>query len=222
MGLLSTGMSEPEEFTRLPLTFENAFGGRDATHKDVSLHGWEPRNPVGKGFRVNGTNETEKNKALDGWPLPNLEDPACLIRSWKDKPAPAAPGFVCRSWQPRVGFAGTYDEAWMKKRCPILPVDFDNRFFSAAPAGQVCPGYLQGGESVTLTHVTPEGRLSFALPRTRPILETRCLKKLLRLELVLDTVVLSTDEMLCNLVWRGSVRYRDSLDDFEGAVLSHS
>jgi hypothetical protein len=35
-------------------------------------------------------------------------------------------------------------------------------------------------------------------------------------------VVLSTDEMLCNLVWRGSVRYRDSLDDFEGAVLSHS
>jgi hypothetical protein len=143
-----------------------------------------------------------------------------LIRSWKDKPAPAAPGFVGRGWQPRLGFAGTYDEAWIKKRCPILPVDFDNRFFNAAPPGQVCPGYLKGGEPVTLTNVTPEGRLSFALPRERLVVETRCLTKLLKLDLVLDTVVLAADEKLCLVVWRGSVRYRDSLDDFEGAELS--
>ena len=218
-GWLSASASEPEEFRRMPLTFENAFGGRDATHKDASAHAWEARNPIGKGFRVNPQSDAEKGKSLDGWPLPNLEDPASPIKSWKDKPTPAAMGFVGRSWQPRLGFAGTYDEAWTRKRCPILPVDFDYRFFNAAPTGQVYPGYLKGGEPVTLTHVTPEGLLSFSLPRARLVLETRCLKQLLQRELVLDTVVLFTDERLCLLVWRGSVRYRDSLDDFEGAEL---
>jgi hypothetical protein len=221
-GLLSTTASEPEEFTRMPLTFENAFGGRDATHKDTTQHGWEPRNLVGRGFRINANNESEKGKSLDGWPLPNLEDPASPIKSWKDKPAPVATGFVGRSWQPRLGFAGTYDDAWTKKRCPILPLDFDYRFFIAAPAGQFAPAYFKGGETVTLTNLTPEGRLSFALSRVQPIVETRCLKQLLRRELVLDTVVLSTDERLCFLVWRTTVRYRDSLDDFEGAVLTQA
>jgi hypothetical protein len=218
-GLLTTSMSEPEEFTKMPLTFENAFGGKDATHKDSSRHGWEPRNPVGKGFRVNPLNEPEKGKGLDGWPLPNLEDPGALIRSWKDRPAPAAPGFVCRSWAPRVAYAGTYDEAWVSQRCPIVPADFDNRYFNAAPPGQVCPGYLKGGEPVSLTHVTPEGRLAFALPRVRLGLEARCLNQTLRRDLVLDTVVLDTDRMRCSLVWRCSVRYRHSLDEWDAAWL---
>ncbi|MDR6297233.1 hypothetical protein QE407_002587 [Pantoea dispersa] len=33
-------------------------------------------------------------------------------------------GFYGRGWKPRIGFAGTYDEAWKQQRHPFLPQDF--------------------------------------------------------------------------------------------------
>ncbi len=54
------------------------------------------------------------------------------IGSASDKPPPAGVGYV-PAWHPRATFAGTYDEAWRKKRAPYLPADFAPRFFQAAP-----------------------------------------------------------------------------------------
>ncbi|MCI0379996.1 MAG: DUF2169 domain-containing protein [Gemmataceae bacterium] len=211
-GVLKTSATDPEEFSVMPLTFENAFGGKNGND-------WEPRNPVGRGIRSTSKKEEDAGKAASDWLLPHLEDPANPIRSWRDKPAPAATGFVCRSWAPRVPLAGTYDEAWINQRCPILPEDFDYRYFNAAPAGQVVEGYLRGGETVSVTNTTPEGKLTFALPKVRIGLETRCLGKTNQPELVLDTLVVDTDRMQCFLVWRCRIRYRHSLDDFGGAWL---
>ena len=62
--LFGASMSQPAEFTRMPLTWENAFGGE----------GHAP-NPVGKGVALGA--------------LPTVEDPRALIKSLGDRPTPA-------------------------------------------------------------------------------------------------------------------------------------
>jgi hypothetical protein len=64
-----------------------------------------------------------------------------------------------------VKLAGTYDETWEKKRRPLLPSDFDEKFYQCAPADQQVDGFLKGGERAELHNLTPEGLLSFDLPR---------------------------------------------------------
>src|SRR5919108_183167 len=87
---------------RKPLVWERAFGGTDVTPKGPTA---EPRNPVGAGFRA-----PDGQKPLAGMPLPNLEDPFAPISSWKDRPAPACFAPIAENWQPRLSYAGTYDD----------------------------------------------------------------------------------------------------------------
>ena len=76
-------------------------------------------------------------------------------------------GALSCSWKPRRDFAGTYDSRWERKRKPLLPEDFNDRYYYAAPADQQVPGFLKGGERVELTNLTPEGQVRFKLPRLR-------------------------------------------------------
>ena len=76
-------------------------------------------------------------------------------------------------WQPRVAFAGTYGDKWQRERQPLLPEDFDDRFFQHAPLDQQSPTFLRGGEPVVLRGLTSEGELRFALPKVFIGLETR-------------------------------------------------
>lgn len=191
-------LTKPRPFERIPLTFERAFGGWDRSSPDPSEHGFEPRNPVGRGFHTRHAVETKDDYA------PNIEDPRNPIRAFRDRPAPVGFGFTSPHWQPRAGYAGTYDEVWDKVRKPRLPTDFDLRFHSAAPAGLVAPGYLRGDEPVHSTGLTPRGELAFSLPglpppRVRvsiqgqpdPVMQPR-----------LDTVVLDFDQLRVSLLWR--------------------
>ncbi len=43
---------------------------------------------------------------------------------------------------------GLADEVWNKTRKPLLPKNFDRRYFNAAAPGLVAPGYLKGDEPV--------------------------------------------------------------------------
>jgi hypothetical protein len=158
--LLGLKMSKPKPFTKMPLTYERAFGGTDQTSENPKHHGWEPRNPVGSGFAT-------RMEHLVGKPAPNIEDPKSLIRNWKDRPRPLAFGPIAGHWSPRIKFAGTYDEKWKKERLPLLPEDFDERFYQCAPEDQQVPGFLKGGELVELHNFTPSGFLWFRLPCAR-------------------------------------------------------
>jgi hypothetical protein len=149
-------MSSPEPFDRMPLVWERAFGGWDRNSKGPSQ---EPRNPVGAGFRL-----SDGERPLNGLRVPNLEDPAAPISSWKDRPPPACFAPVAAFWEPRRSFAGTYDERWQRERAPFLPDDFDPRFFQLAPPGLVAPTYLQGTEPVEVRGASPSGLLRFQLP----------------------------------------------------------
>ena len=196
-GITGTSISDPEPFTKMPLTWERAFGGSDLTNDDPPKAQMTERNPVGIGFRIkNG------KKELDGLKLPNLESPQQLIGSWRDRPEPAAFAPICPHWQPRKTYAGTYDEAWEKNRSPQLPADFDNRFFQLAPPDLQSPAYLQGGEDVQATGVTPAGTLQFRLPQYRFEIIHRLDSGNQPRPANLDTVLIEPDESRVVLLWR--------------------
>ena len=204
-----TSMTRPQPFERIPLIYERAFGGWDRSHPNPDKHTFEPRNPVGTGFRG------KRGKFEEGIRLPNLEDPRHPLKGFKDRPPPAGFGFTSPHWQPRAGFAGTYDKAWTKQRMPLLPTDFDRRFFNAAPLDQVAPGFLKADVAVEVINASPSGKISFNLPGMPP---PQCRVELRgrkdhQLKTWLDTVIINTDENLLFLIWRTNLALRTGPQD---------
>ncbi len=196
-GVFRTKASEPQPFERMPLVWERAFGGTDGTEgAEPQIHACD-RNPLGRGFRVDGG-----RKPLDGMQLPNLEDPSHLIESWEDRPPPAGFAPICPHWQPRRSYAGTYDEPWQKQRAPFLPEDFDPRFFQTAPVDQIAADYLQGDEEFEVLGATPSGQLRFRLPGYRLQITYRLDNTNHPLAAPLDTVLIEPDAARLVLLWR--------------------
>ena len=190
-------ISDPIPFKEMPIIYERAFGGIDQTHQDEKKQGGYSQNPIGAGFLLNGDNVENK-------PLPNLEDPDHLIKNWKDKPPLACYGFIDGAWEQRLKFVGTYNDDWQKNQFPLLPEDFDSRFFNAAHPAFIADGYLNGGEIVQMVNLSKKGILEFLLPKYELDLmfrlgETRNFHKA-----NLWTVVFEPDEDRFYMVWGGS------------------
>ncbi len=199
-------MSEPQPFERIPLVYERAFGGWDRTPEAEADHSVDQRNPVGVGYH-----KRKGGKFVDGAPLPNLEDPRALISGYSDAPEPAGFGFVGPGWTARARYAGTYDKGWMDQRMPLLPRDFDSRFYNAAPPDQIAPGYLRGDEQVNIRNASPEGRLAFRLPgEPPPTCSVRTGNGPFQTQsATLDTVIFDTDDYRVLLLWRACFSLRD-------------
>ncbi|PAP75732.1 DUF2169 family type VI secretion system accessory protein [Rubrivirga marina] len=214
-----TRMSRPEPFERIPLGYERAAGGTDASPSAERDHDFDARNPVGVGFRAKRT-----RRVVDASPLPNFERPDALVRTPDDRPPPAPVGFVAPGWQPRAAFAGTYDAAWAETRSPRLPTDFDVRFFDVAPDGLTVPGRLRGDEHGAALGVSPQGLLRFTLPGLALTAEvTSRAGGVLPIDLGLDRVVVDGDAGLHGevvLVWSGGLRPPRDLYDLGPITLS--
>jgi hypothetical protein len=197
-GLMGAGPSAPKPMAAVPLVWERAYGGRHDLGEGKFTS--EPHNPVGCGF-------LGKRSARDliGAPVPNLEQPSKPLKAPSDRAPLAGVGFVAPSWQPRVAFAGTYDEAWQKSRAPYLPKDFDPRFFQAAPPDQVYGGFLKGGEPVELLNLSPAGPQRFALPTCALEAEAHVGGAVERPPLNIETLLLEPDQGRFSLLWRGAV-----------------
>jgi len=191
--------TQPIPTARVPLRFERAFGGKHPVGQSGFLA--EMRNPVGVSFRGK-----RRAAELNGTPLPNLEHPEHLISSRSDTPPPHGVGYVAPSWQPRLSYAGTYDEAWQTKRAPYLPQDFDPRFFQAAPPDQIYPGHIQGGEPVVLVNASPVGVQRFRLPAVDLRATVRIARKKENPQLNAETLLFEADEERFCVLWRGAVR----------------
>jgi len=206
--------SEAEAFVKMPLTYERAFGGIDprSEHPDRD---WDWRNPVGTGFATSSGN-------LDGVALPNLEQRDQLFRSWNDRPAPAGFGAIASHWQPRVPLAGTYDDRWMKERQPLLPDDFDDRFYQCAPVDQQAPQFLRGGEPVVLYRLTPGGDLRFELPRVFLRFETRFYtgERQTHESPKLHTVILEPDLPRVSMVWHSALPCHHKVQKLERTIVT--
>lgn len=196
-GLVSPTLSEPVPFDRMPVVYERAFGGiADGANPAKPI--WEPRNPVGTGLAATAA-------SVIGVRAPNIEAPGQSIGSWKDKVVPIGFGAVARHWRPRVQYAGTYDSTWQRDRFPLLPADFDTRFFQCAPEDQQTPQFLKGNEQVELHNLTPDGYLSFLLPRETIGFRTRIGSDLIEHRGSLYTVIIEPDHPRVIMVWVSGV-----------------
>ncbi len=189
--------TRPTPFQTMPMVYEKAFGGVQIV--DGEADDVEVRNPVGCGFSGNrGVAD------MDGVPLPNLEDPRHLIRDCTDRPPPAGFGFCSPEWQPRAGFAGTYDQRWQRERAPYLPEDFDLRFLNMAHPDLICTDFLQGGEAVSISGMHPEGQLDFALPRVDLFSRLKLGDQTHQAEFRLETLLFEPNRLQMSMVWKAA------------------
>lgn len=197
-GVVAASLTRPVPFTRMPIRYERAFGGTDQTAEDPKRHGWEPRNPVGVGFAM------RRKGVLGSW-APNIEYPKSPYFNWRHG-TPAGFGSIARHWQPRMKRAGTYDDHWEKTRNPLLPADFDIRFYQCAPEDQQAQGHLKGGELVEQYNLTPDGYLGFRLPRVAFRLRTRFYDGTAsEHRVVLHTVILQPESRRFQMVWHSQL-----------------
>ena len=191
--------TQPEIWEQMPLRWELAFGGV-AQPKDGQSPEYEPRNPVGQGFI--GSKESD----WEGRMLPNIEDPAQLIRHPADRPLPACFAPVSPSWLPRSEFAGTYDDVWQKNRSPYLPHDFDSRFFQVSTPDLISSGYLQGGEAVEVCGCRPGEPLRFLLPVCTLAFMFDFDGRVMRETPNLETVLIEPDTGRVQLLFRAGIK----------------
>jgi hypothetical protein len=204
--------SAPEPWQRMPLRWELAYGGV-APAANGQAADYEARNPVGLGFVARGAQPQE------GQPLPNLEDPEQLLQQPQDRPVPACLAPVAPTWQPRRGFAGTYDAAWTQQRAPYLPLDFDARFFHVAPPALVAPGFLQGGEPVQLLGVAAEP-IEFTLPQAGLELGFQFKGQTLSRAPQLEMLLLEPDAGRFQMLWRAALTVDKSLLKLSSVTVS--
>lgn len=188
--------STPEEFTSMPIVYENAFGGQ--YHEDEELKSLELRNPVGKGYKGG-----RSNSEMNGVQLPNLEDPRSLISTVMDCPEPVGFGPKAAHWAQRSQYGGTYDEAWQKQRAPYLPKDYSLTFNNCAHQDLIYPEYLVGGEDVKIVNMHPSGTLNFQLPIINLNGSLRVVRKRNQpITFNLETVIIEPDLMRLQMVWK--------------------
>lgn len=189
--------SDAAPFVRMPIVYERAFGGSGEGARGEPLV--DERNPAGVGLY-------DPARVPEDAPLPNIEDPSCEIRSIHDRPPPAGTEPVARHWLPRRALGGTYDAAWYEERRPLLPLDFDDRFWLAASPGMSFAPHLRGGEPVELLGFTPEGLLSFHLPRVALGFRSAVNDRLVHHPARLTSVVVEPDAGRVSMVWQSALR----------------
>ena len=195
--------STPEPFTSVELRYELCAGGLI-----------EARNPVGVGVHRSA-------REAIGMALPQIEDDDRLLREWSERPPPAGLGPVARAWQPRLGYAGTYDQAWVESRAPLWPRDLDPRFFHAAAPGLWVTPHLGGGEPVLLRGCHPDGDVRFELPRRSLVARTYHRRDGVREQAMrLEAVDVDSGAGTVQLVWRTTVPLRGGVFEHEATVVS--
>ena len=194
--MMSAQLTEPEPFSRLPLMWEHAWGGMDAS--DPSKAAIEHRNPYGTGLAC-------KTSDLIGTMGPRIEEPGELINSAWSRPAPAGVAAIGPNFEPRRSYAGTHDQKWQDERMPLPPRDFDPRHNQVATPDLVSPKYLTGGEPVKLLNIGRAGATRFMLPWKRFGVLARCDDADRAYRPVLDTVVIRADEERFEMTWRAPV-----------------
>jgi len=190
-------ITHPQTFTKMPLIYERAFGGADI--HEQRLRSSEERNPVGVGYAGE-----KSNAEMNGLPLPNIEYPKELISDISDRPTPAGFAPIAPAWLPRRQFAGTYDENWSQTRAPYLPDNFDSKFLNAAHPDLIYPGFLQGGESVSIRGMHPMGDLNFNLPYVKLRNKLTVAGEEKHADFVLETLTLDPNQLQLSMTWRSA------------------
>jgi hypothetical protein len=178
-------------FEQKPIVYEAAYGG---TSDDYGLV--ERRNPVGRGVVKDAAH-------LVDLPAPTIEHPAHPILGAGETPEPAGFGAIASHWLPRSGYAGTFDEVWRATRMPLLPHDFDARYWNVAHPSLQFDEHLRAGDPIAILGMTPDGPLTFELPALSVVLHGKTSDgRTLAARPPIDTVLVETNPGRVELVVR--------------------
>lgn len=194
--------SEPWPFDRMPISYDNAFGGTDAR-----MRSYLP-NPAGRGWH----HQIHRELVIDK-PLPNTEEIGDPVCDPGGRYRPMAFGPIGRGSPARIQYAGTYDQNWIDRRFPFLPPDFDSRYFQSAPEDQQI-AHPRGGETVRLINLTADSRREFPLPSIdMPVVFFPRHADRVAKRATIDTILFEPEAERFCMVWRTSLRL--SRDIFE-------
>jgi hypothetical protein len=213
----SLSATSPLPFESQPISYDVAFGGTDTHPEDPSKISTYLENPVGKGFR-------KYRFDLDGVIMPSTEETDREITSPSSTYRPMSYGPIGRNWKPRSSFAGTYDQTWLDGRAPLWPLDFDTRYFQAAPPDQMMP-FPRGGEAVELVNLVPVAlnqgaRLSTKLPANRVAIAFFSWRdEAALLDANLDTIVFLPERNRFTCTWRVAKAMTRDIFDLQEIVV---
>jgi hypothetical protein len=193
----------PMPFLKLPIVYERAWGGYDRTDPDPKEHRLDPRNTVGTGVFSRAAHRIGKL-------LPNLEPNGGTAES-----GPVGFGALCSFWKPRSDYQGTYDAAWLERRKPLLPEDYDPQFLQCAPVDQQFGPHLVGGEPFALTGMTPSGTLRFDLPKHYFAFATHIGSKRIEHRAQMSTVVIEPEFPRVLVTWQTTLACHRDIDDID-------
>jgi hypothetical protein len=220
--------TDPEPFVEMEVRYERAYGGRDA--KSIpEIPFIYPRNGRGTGVVLRNVKE-----AVDGLPLPNIEDPDDVLtperilihepERWHLQPLPQGFGWRQRTWYPRSALIGSYPPfldpgtVTAEERMGLLPNDhvalakqsrlkpMMAQFGNGASFGMVVAN-LKGDETVALGGFSADGTIRFALPGDTPVILLDIGLGEHQLEPRLHTVSIRPDDGEVDLIWRAATVY---------------
>ena len=198
--------TKPEPFVKMPISYDNAFGGSDLSDPNPKKQIFYKLNPAGRGFYP-----TLKKQIINRKPLPNTERIGTKVRWPRSKHPPMAFGPIGRGWQPRPKYAGTYDKNWLDNIFPFLPPDFDERYYQSAPLDQQID-HLRGGEEISLLNIVREGRTAFKLPTVEvPITFYPRHGDATKLRPLCDTLIIEPDLDRFLMLWRAALPLKKNM-----------
>ncbi|MCG8333292.1 MAG: DUF2169 domain-containing protein [Proteobacteria bacterium] len=203
--------TDPVPFEKLPIIYENAFGGIDNSKEELSLF---LDNPIGRGYANSRSDRV-------GQKLPNVEYLDSPTKNKKPKNNKVA-GFgpLCSHWAPRLNYGGTYDEKWQEERSPLFPLDFDPRFYQYAPEDQQIQA-IYGGEIVTLLNLTSyAGLFEFKLPTVELEFFTKFKNDVITHKATLHTIIIEPDNPRLQMVWNTSIPCANKEQDIEHTYIT--
>jgi hypothetical protein len=210
------GPSEPVD--RVPLDYRLAYGGCIDVPSDLTADGrsdtikyagnpagcgWLPKTVAYKHLPKLARNHVKKwIHAQTVLPAPQFESAIAPVRHPYQNLGAEGLSAIPRWWAPRLSLQGSYDDQWRTTRYPLLPKDFDSRYYQSAPADLVCSPHLIGDERVLLTGLLSQNRAMY-LPGWRLLaVVTRASGESTVSIPILDTVRLNLDSGQASLVWR--------------------
>lgn len=137
-------LTEPESVNHVPLGWDRAYGGSIPAPDNAQTQPYE-KNPIGCGIAP--------DMDTDNFPAPQIEAPDDPITDWQKCYEPQGLGPIPPFWEQRLKYAGTYDEAWQSRRHPLLPEDFNFRFWQCAHPDLIADGWLKGNEHFELRNL---------------------------------------------------------------------
>lgn len=196
--------SDPLAFDKIPVVYERCFGGADESLTDQPQY-WA-YNPVGCGFAGKSS-----SMPFAGLPVPNVLSADAALQAPSADAQTACFAAIAPHWLPRVAHAGTYDATWQKEVMPLLPRDFDPKYYQAAPRDQILPNFIHGGEVVCIENMSAAHLLEFEIPQQKPLISLNLGDDLLELSANCDTLQIDCEQRQFSLVWRARLDVHERL-----------